>query len=139
MCNEPAGLVTEVCNEVCNECPPRLCYQTPRTNSQPNLFTPERATASLRGISETRVLDLHKRAAFPRTRSKLDPMRRFVVLSKVRPFPLASESHDHVVQDLWIDLLTPSKGTFARRTSGRRQEGPNPSKKGTSHFTVTGL
>ena len=25
MCNEPAGFVTEVCNEVCNECPPRLC------------------------------------------------------------------------------------------------------------------
>ena len=27
MCNEPAGFVTEVCNEVCNECPPRLCYR----------------------------------------------------------------------------------------------------------------
>ena len=27
VCNEPAGFVTEVCNEVCNECPPRLCYR----------------------------------------------------------------------------------------------------------------
>ena len=27
MCNEPAGFVTEVCNEICNECPPRLCYR----------------------------------------------------------------------------------------------------------------
>ena len=27
MCNEPAGFVTEVCNKVCNVCPPRLCYR----------------------------------------------------------------------------------------------------------------
>ena len=37
MCNEPASLVTKVCNKICNVCPSQLCYmlQTPHRKTRP--------------------------------------------------------------------------------------------------------